>query len=152
MTKEDKQLLLQELCARLPYGVQCEGLYEEEADYSTPYNHTEKSIGLAEGVEHIGFDDGEVYVTIEGIPCELATVKLYLRPMSSMTEKEKKKFDDFCVIDEEAWKGNGLQGFINQSKIMSNGVKYLISRHLDYNGLIDKGLAIEAPVKMYKLK
>lgn len=68
MTKDDKELLLQDLCARLPYGVQCEvgGLRYE------PYTFVGKDIeDLMEG----------------------RMFKPYLRPMSSMTEEEEIEYD-----------------------------------------------------------
>lgn len=134
MTQEDKELLLKDLCARLPYGVNAQGVYEEEADYNIPVNHEETVIGHVDGIDRLGFDDGEIYVVIEGIPCELSDVKLYLRPMSSMTEEEKQKYYDLChQEDDDVWAKclfDKMTDFCNQ-------------RHLDYRGLIEKGLAIE---------
>ena len=66
MTQEDKQLLLKDLCGRLPYGVICE-IYNEKCAI------TEKL--LFGGISHFADD------TIG--------VKPYLRPMSSMTEEER---------------------------------------------------------------
>lgn len=56
-------------------------------------------------------------------------VKPYLRPLSSMTEEEK--------WEEQNTVMKFLQDFYNE-------------RHLDYRGLIEKGLALEAPEGMYK--
>ena len=71
MTQEDKNLLLQDLCGRLPYGVIC-------------YNsNTENNFKLCDTAD---IDSG--YPTFDYGYGELETVKPYLRPMSSMTEEE----------------------------------------------------------------
>lgn len=134
MTQEEKQLLLIDLCARLPYGVNAEGEYEEDVDYNNPFPGIEKSIGHIDGIDHIGFDDGEVYVTIEGVPCELSYAKPYLRPMSSMTEEEYNEYSNHeAMIQYE------------DGKMISNGkgIDFLNKYHFDYRGLIERGLAIE---------
>ena len=142
MTQEEKQLLLQDLCARLPYGVNCNGFYYEEPDYKTPYEHIKTCKGHVDSIDHIGFDDGEIYVIIEGIPCELSNVKPYLRPMSSITEEERKEYRIEC----------------KKVLLMRYSVKshypvtdWLNAHHFDYRGLIEKGLALEAPEGIYKI-
>ena len=131
MTKEEKDLLLKDLCARLPYNTQCEGAYEEEV-WHNGFPCSKKVAGCIEGIDHIGFDDDEIYVTVEGIQCELYDVKLYLRPMSSMTEEEK------------AFIFNGhIEFWIRED--------YCNKHHLDYRGLIEKGLVLPAPDGMYKI-
>ena len=119
MTQEEKQLLLKDLCARFPYGVICK-LSAKDADVSI----TEKlEIG---GLEH--FISGTM------------DVKPYLRPMSSMTEEELNELEDISCLTLYP---NGTQ--------IPNGKDYdwLNAHHFDYRGLIEKGLAIEAPEGMY---
>lgn len=128
MTQEEKQLLLlKDLCARLPYGVR---------------------VNIIEDAGGAEIDDELTTSTISH--SFMWTVKPYLRPMSSMTEKEKTVFDNFCVVDEFVWKGNLEKGFPNQAIIMSDGIDWLLSHHFDFRGLIKKGLALEAPKDMYK--
>lgn len=67
MTQEDKQLLLQDLCARLPYGVMV-----NYGGYDCDYKLT--------------------LTTLQNFPTE--DLKPYLRPMSSMTEEEKVEYCD----------------------------------------------------------
>ena len=133
MTQEDKGLLLKDLSARLLYGVKFKiGNY---SDY--------KLIGVVITDEHqikVELIENEIPYKIEVSP---DIIKTYLRPMSSMTEKEKKEFDDFCVIDEFAWKGNSEIGYKNQAIIMSDAINWLNAHHFDYRGLIEKDLAIE---------
>jgi len=128
MAQEDRKLLLIDICGRLPYDVQGEGEYEEEPDYEHPFGSRAKSIGHIDGIDHIGFDDGEIYVTIEGIPCELSTVKLYLRPMESMTEEEIDYVErHFYYTGHNDW----------------DYVDWLNANGFDYRGLIEKDLAIK---------
>lgn len=75
MIKEEKQLLLKDLCVRLPYGV--------------------KGLALGGRIDTISvFVSGEYpwVKTTTGLVCHLDTgqFKPYLRPMSSMTEEERK--------------------------------------------------------------
>lgn len=122
MTQEEKQLLLKELCARLPYGVMCK-LSVKDVDISI----TEKlDTG---GLEHF------IYGTMD--------VKPYLRPMSSMTEEERTKI---AVLS----KFNELTKSADFAECSSVVVDYCNSRQLDYRGLIEKGLALESPEDMYK--
>ena len=142
MTQKEKQLLLKDLCARLPYGVIC---HTEEGDgYLCSINQTifgtEYGINISP-LKRDYFNDSET---------DEQAVKPYLRPMSSMTEEEKKVFDDFCVVDEFAWNGNAEIGYKNQANIMSDGIDWLLKHHFDFRGLIEKGLALEAPKGMYK--
>ena len=132
---EEKQLLLKDLSARLPYGVkvQCDK-YPHPVTILYAGNINEVKFAETGGIEHIN------------------SIKPYLRPMSSMTEKEKKAFNDFVCIDEFAWNGDTEKGYPNQASIMSDGIDWLLSHHFDFRGLIEKGLALEAPESMYKEK
>ena len=132
MKKKDKELLLKDLCARLPYNT-IVSMAEGGVD-GVKWNKVELTLSLLNQIEEEGAWE---------------FVKPYLRPMESMTEQEKKEFEDFCVIDEDAWMRKGITGFINQSIIMSNGIDWLNRHHFDYRVLIPKGLAIEAPEGMY---
>ena len=123
MTQEDKELLLKDLCTRLPYNVRGE---VSACKNCIIYPHD--------------IEDFE--------RCE-RNIKPYLRPMSSMTVEEEEKFNEFIVIVDDIWKGDLKNGFPKQSNIMSDGIDYLNSIHIDYRGLIEKGLALVAPEGMY---
>ncbi len=123
MTKEEKQLLLKELCARLPYGIK--GKLRDS-------NYT----AILKDVRYSCFYPLLVYpleCPLTNVECSLSVdeFKPYLRPMSSMTEEEVKEEDNTIMMF--------LQDFYN-------------SHHLDYRGLIPMGLALEAPKGMYKMK
>lgn len=111
MTQKDKELLLKDICARLPYGViiHVNGR-DERVDEINPF----------EGIITCGFQSFSI-----------DECKPYLRPMSSMTEEEKKEyakqlFADLGGVYEDYYKA----------------LDYLHTIHVDYRGLIEKGLAI----------
>ncbi len=76
--------------------------------------------------------------------------------MSSMTEEEYK---EFCKISGLRKKEEGNY-FSNHSpewgnsiiteRVMVRTIDWLNAHHFDYRGLIEKGLALEAPEGMYK--
>ena len=82
MTQKDKELLLKDLCARLPYRVHM-------------HTNSTDNIELLDIVRDIDYEDqywinGYYYVE---------DVRPYLRSMEDMTEEEKKRWEDFCFID-----------------------------------------------------
>lgn len=136
MKQEDRKLLLADLCARLPYKVK---------GFWIP-NHTEV------------ISPKERELTPNDLHnCEIGKFKPYLRPMSSMTEDEKKEVeeitrDSFHVTDEgdivsNDWRDGSVFTSHYDSMII---VDWLNAHHFDYRGLIEKGLALEAPEGMYK--
>lgn len=131
MEQKEKDLLIRALACMVPYGLK----FKAE-----------------DGVRELHYvRDEEVYSReFPHLPYHVSQVRPYLRSMSSMSEDEQKEFDNFCVIDEEAWKGSGIVGYINQSIIMTDGIDWLNSHHFDYRGLIKKGLALEVSEGMYK--
>ena len=62
-------------------------------------------------------------------------IKPYLRPMSSMTKEEWITYQNMC----DSFRGGQFYELID----------YLNAHHFDYRGLIEKGLAVEAPDGMY---
>jgi hypothetical protein len=122
MTVQDKQLLLKDLCARLPYGV---NVQFHLPNYNT--NCFDDKIGEV-------FEIGNVFTHVhcDGIDYLPNTdrVKPYLRPISSMTEEEAK---ELSTLIRESWE---FYDFLNE-------------RGFDYRGLIPKGLALEASEGMY---
>lgn len=119
MTQEEKELLLKDLFARLPYGA----FVQFEVD-------GQKTIKPLT----VDFLSSTWYHT--------EFIKPYLRPMSSMTEEEK-------IIYQS--KQSIIFDFKNNKLYVDNyySLDYLNSIHIDYRGLIEKGLALEAPEGMY---
>lgn len=125
MTREDKQLLLRDLCARLPYGVKVKCRLDDE-----PY--TLLSINWNKGIAVIGFMMADVFVTSKQ---KLVNIKPYLRPMSSMTEEEYNELADLIKAKDPDLNLNEVTATIE--------IDWLNKNMFDYRGLIPKGLAIE---------
>ena len=128
MNKEDKELLLKDLCARLMYGVKVSFHGKVET--------------LCEA--HI-YPNVQTLVGESGILYDAELVKPYLRPMSSMTEEEKKELENYLSA-EIISSYSGLNETLRAQRHTAN---FLYSRHLDVLGLIEKELALEAPEGMY---
>lgn len=119
MTREEKDLLIKDLCARLPYRVIA---YASEinkngiiTDVNVPYNMVNLTVDNESG-------------KYELVP--LFDIKPYLRPMSSMTDKEGEELNEHITIYDD--------------------VDWMLAHHFDFRGLIEEGLALEAPIDMYK--
>ena len=134
MTQEEKELMLKDLCTRLPYRV------------FIHYHWSRKENTVDEDRE-LDFSDVETLkYDIENPQndwCEISW-KPYLRSMSSMTEDEDK---EFALIQTDFYVDGFLYPFA-----ATNMVDWLNAHHFDYRGLIEKGLALEAPKRMYNTK
>ena len=136
MTQEEKQLLLKDLCGRLPYGV---------------IVNCDKEVEILFTIAERGFFEVNDRFLLEDC-------KPYLRPMSSMTEEESKEFDVITngergfYEDEDGW--IRCDNIHTKWGVWPNGcaemLDWLNSHHFDYRGLIGKGLALEAREGMYK--
>ena len=136
MAQEEKDLLLRDLCARLPYGVKIH-LDEKHID-EFPYNGTYMDFCIKLGI------NGSSANLLKNI--EKYGVKPFLRPISSMTEEEEDSLAELnCYHDN---KGLYFSCGHSQNDIC-DVINFLNSHHFDYRGLIEKGLAIEAPNNMY---
>ena len=124
MTEKDKELLLRDLCARLPYRVKVKVKY---------YDDNWRLLAI--------YTNDTTYVTRDiGYPIEtyFEDCKPYLFPLSSMTDEEWEEYQKIRMID---WVHGDINGtFINSGLI----VDWLNAHHFDYRGLIEKGLAIDA--------
>ena len=132
MKNEDKELLIKDLCARLPYGVKYD-IVLDDGTYGSG------------GVLYDDLKNG--YFDIE----DLHIVRPYLRPMSSMTEEERREAISLGI----SWAISGnkkiFDGFGNVgAEIQIKGLDWLNAHHFDYRGLIPMGLALPAPDGMYK--
>lgn len=135
MTKEERELVYKELCARLPYRTSV-------SVYSHQFNDGSLELLTPELLKVFATD-------------EFLEIKLYLRPMSSMTDEEIKELQKEHLKDEKLF-----IECINKSKAGDNSMRgkvithfaadYCDRNHFDYRGLIPMGLALEAPEDMYK--
>ena len=140
-TQTDKELLLKDLSARLPYGVlgQCEIDASYDTEFETiPQTHKFKAVAY-------GFNEDTLFVCpmienqdeLEIANEEIADgvyifdFKPYLFPLSSMTDKQK---DEYQYITER-WMNDPAYS-------ISDSIDWLNKNNFDYRGLIEKGLAI----------
>ena len=126
MKQEDKELLLKDLCARLPYGVIVK--YKQKTLYP-----------VGEYTVNVKTDDDILQHRLKHLD-----FKPYLRPMSSLTEEAKEYIKRrFCY---ENW--TDFNDFFNHYQIDVEDsyifIDLLNAHHFDYRGLIEEGLAIDA--------
>lgn len=166
MKQEDKELLLKDLCARLPYGVYMHHKNYPDAKF--------KFIAV--------FDDGRIGVSENGIPLTPTSINEcipYLRSISKLTPEEKNEIEEisncrikkivlersnrspYKVISEKHYLDNNFTEFdtfgdsdyvfshVDQDR-MVQVIDWFNEHHVDYRGFILKGWALEAPKDMYK--
>lgn len=135
MTKEDKELLLKDLCARLAYN--------------TIVQIKNSGIWNLKGIEQDKIDEIGYEVIVwhgKNYPSSktsfpISICKPYLFPLSSMTEEQKKEWQSLMIQDSY-----GILYYTMES------YDYLNKKHFDYRGLIEKGIAIDATgLNIYKV-
>lgn len=123
MTKEEKDLVMKDLCSRLPYGV------------------------YVQIVDRVGFTHTLVELNPEVIQkmWSYKSIKPYLRPLSSMTEEEFEYLNKLGI--ENSLKcieiDDPKESFSFATKFCVEQLSYLYEHHYDVNGLIPSGHAIE---------
>lgn len=132
MTQEQKDILLKDLCARLPYGVKVE--YENkifDVEYVCPM------------YEEVKLDIPETWTI------DVSEVKPYLFPLSSMTEEQKNElremewsFDNSTICNIIECFGT-YRAYVDHS-CCSELIDWFIKNHFDYRGLIPMELANDA--------
>ena len=135
MNQEEKDLLLKDLSARLPYGVKC----QVKDIYGSV---TLKGLSYGKAV----FNAFDKYIDY---------IKPYLLPLSSMTEEQKEEFNSLTTsIEAYPFEIGSAIDYdmdidINEYSYVSledmiTCIDWLNAHHFDYRGLIEKGLAIDA--------
>ena len=124
MTREDKELLLKDLCARLPYAPK------------VVYNCIIETLSTL----HI-FD-------MTHIKEEYVDIKPFLRPMSSMTEEEVMEYNE--QIDKDTTQIGKELDNPYACVVGLNALDWLNKKMFDYRGLIPMDLALKASNDMYK--
>ena len=123
MKQENREILLKDLCARLPYGVIVETPKEKGHVCDINLTIFETKVGV-----NINATSRDKF--------NIEDIKPYLFPLSSMTEEEWEDYQKIRMID---WVHGDINGtFINAGLI----VDWLNVHHFDYRGLIPMGLAI----------
>ena len=117
MTKEDKEVLLKDLCARLPYKVKV-----------STFTYNKISGEELDSIETLYSIDSDGYITTYECDTSRPISKPYLFSLSSMTEEQKKDMiKSSCGIGSD-----------------KNVFDWYNKNHFDYRGLIPMGLAIDA--------
>ena len=128
MTQEDKELLLKDICTRLPYGIR--------AFY----------YGVEDEIESVTLDG---YVNIGKYSLPVERIKPYLFPLSSMTNKQLFEVQEIFGKNEIEIR----DGFLSIIDSDRNTITYLeilallewfYKNHFDINNLIPMKLAIDA--------
>lgn len=136
MTQEQKQLLLKALCAMSLYEVKC------------LCDSGDRPLTIAY------INRGKVHIEEYPQPTyDIDAVKPYLRPISSITEEEEREVNGLLseVYDFTFRMDELLELIQMQKEIPFHYIDWLNSHHFDYRGLIEKGLALEAPEDMYQI-
>ena len=128
MIQEDKELLLKDLSARLPYGVKA-SYYGTVEEYET--------------WDEIRAVHIPGYVNIGPYVLDIERIKPYLFPLSSMTEEQKQYLKNRFCYD---WDGEPYDLWKYQIEIGETDelIDWFNKNHFDYRVLIEKGLAIDA--------
>ena len=150
LSKEEKELLRKDLCARLPYGVKAKVLNED----ILRYDYSSEEGGFIKGIENI--NDGLFVIECkkDGYVLSYDEFKPYLLPLSSITEMLEElntigffKYCDTIANVSHLESKNGISEeiytYIDIESIYGL-MNFFNSHHIDYRGLIEKGLAIDA--------
>lgn len=121
MTQEEKELLIKDISARLPYH---------------PIIHIHD-------IDVIDYDNYLYPDYLEKMMSNSITLKPYLRPMSSMTKEEKIDYDRLCSYCTEQDTVDYNITTLDKTQLIY-AIDWLNKNHFDYRGLIEKGLAIDA--------
>ena len=138
MKIENQDLLLKDLCGRLPYGVKC---IVKSDGYIGVISSIDSQYGIAT------FDNGRQE--------EICDIKPCLYPLSSMTDEQEEEYGE-CFDVDLANSAKNLNDRIDGKDVingfpMHNHIDWLNKNHFDYRGLIAKGLAIDATdLNIYK--
>lgn len=138
MTQEEKNLLLKDLCARLPYKVKVQDTYYKSLEPAPIWL-------LDLNIQKVRMFADEGYQSIEYI-------KPYLFPLSSMSEDQKYEFYLRFIVNDcnfdyfrELCLDNGKWHKLLTSLLaVEEIIDWFHKNHLDYRGLIPMGLAIDA--------
>ena len=138
MTQEEKSILLQDLCIRLPYN-----LYVRIEEFNVPKNEAITEGFIGNYLKDNRCNDYDADGILNELADDCINVKSYLRPMSSMTEEERKEYNDIVKNTIDFYncpKSEEICFFITP-------IDWLNAHHFDYRGLIPKGLAIAVTEK-----
>ena len=144
MTQENKELLFQDLCSRLPYGVKVcielpnyqEKIFEEQVGDLKELTRYDEYLVNSKGIDYRSFN---------------LNIKPYLFPLSSMTEEQYESLKESGILSNCSHSFeyvnphiHGVSFIFKEFKTYSlELIEWLNKNHFDYRGLIPMGLAID---------
>jgi hypothetical protein len=139
LNEQEETLVLNDICARLIHGVKIAkvDIMTEEAQGAY------EAISVNKDRKTVAFDTPDCVIHCYR---NMEMVKPYLRPMSSMTEEERNEYLSIKMQETE----RVALAEVYRPEAISEIMDWLNKHHFDYRGLIEKGLALEAPKGMYK--
>lgn len=129
MTKEDRNLLLIDMCARLPYGVKGNYLNSDGSLSDDPCLNN-----IIIHYRHLVTFNNGIGMVLDG------SIKPYLLPLSSMTDEQKKELNDTLI----SLSLKSLSDEVSSEVIATYEIDFYNKNHFDYRGLIPKDLVIDA--------
>lgn len=143
MRREEKQILLKDLSARLPYEVKCKILETNEIKILYCINYDGENTLFDFWVDEYKIDDYQFQLY-------LSEFKPYLFPLSSMTDEQRKELEELGLgyyvtcqdIDDDGWDEKVFQIIPG-----TETDDWMNAHHFDYRGLIEKNLALDATDK-----
>lgn len=132
MTQNEKELLLKDLCARVPYGV-------KYMRYSWDYD-TDQELPVIETLECA---DKDGYINHRRV-YTVDDIKPYLFPLSSMTEEQIQEYTYIVNYISSDDTENWVEGEFIYVEQFTQLMHFYHTNHLDYMGLIPMGLANDA--------
>ena len=139
MTQEDKELLLRDLCSRLPYNVKCAEVHPNNK-FVNKWDIVKIGKFIEDGIFISNCEETYGYVS------QIENIKPYLFPLSSMTEEQKQYLKNRFCYD---WDGEPYELWKYQIEIgdADELIDWFHENHIDYRCLIPKGLALDATGK-----
>jgi len=141
MTNEEKSILLKDLCSRVSNG----GYVKVSV---------ESTVGF--GKDCVVVDIHNLSNFVETTDFNLENVKVYLRPMFSITEEECDEIKYRWIYTDKCWDANHIADIINRGRVevcdISSFIDWLNKKMFDYRGLIHMGLALPAEEGIYEIK
>ena len=143
MKQKDKELLIKDLCNRLPYGVICH--YNCIIPCDRRLIEKTNASDVLKGI--IPMPDGHIsfIIGIDKVNVIEGDIKPYLRSMDSMTDEERKEYNEYL------FHGASI-GLMSNTETAYELIDWLNKKMFDYRGLIPMNLALEAPAGMYKIE
>ena len=138
MTQENKELLLKDLCSRLPYGVKC--------IETTPFEEfKDKNLWEIDRIKKdtVQFGMSNCYICY-GYYADIHNIKPYLFPLSSITNEQEEELAKLGVSYGEYALHDDIRGLgimVDEAYIF---FEFCYKHHIDFLGLIQMGLALDA--------